>query len=401
MRRKICVVTGTRAEFGLLRWIMEDIRQHEDLQLQVLVTGSHLSKQHGETINEIRDSGFNIDYKVEMLLCSDTPAGVTKSMGLGLIGFADAFEALRPDLVLLLGDRFEVLTASSAALIANIPIAHLHGGEVTEGAFDDSVRHAITKMSHLHFVAHNEYRNRVVQMGEDPSRVFVVGGLGVDAIGRQQLLCREALEESLRIEFGIKNLLVTYHPVTLELEQSFNEASSMLKALATLHDTQLIFTMPNADPGHHRIREMIQEFVQLHPNSVAIESMGQLRYLSCLQFVDGVVGNSSSGIMEAPSMGVATINIGHRQKGRLFAPSVLNCTASDPELDASLKKLYQPSFRSIVAERINPYGDGGASSRILEVIHQVDLLGITRKCFHTFSLPIASTRQNRSDVSGG
>lgn len=382
MKRKICVVTGTRAEFGLLRWVMNDIQNRDDLQLQIVATGSHLSKQHGETVNEITEAGFTIDYKVEMLLSSDTSTAVTKSIGLGLIGFADAFAVLEPDIVVLLGDRYEMLGAATAALIGNIPIAHLHGGEVTEGAIDDSIRNAITKMSHLHFVAHDEYRKRVIQMGEAPEHVFLVGGLGVDAIMHLQLVGRAELERSLGFKFGLKNLLITYHPVTLDLEQSYSECLTLLSALSTIEDTRLIFTLPNADTGNQQIRDKIIDFVSHSQNAVLFESMGQLRYLSCLQFVDGVIGNSSSGILEAPSMGIGTVNIGTRQRGRLFAASVLDCKPDVGEIQNAINMLYDPIFRKAVTLRSNPYGKGGASKKIVDELSAVTLDGITRKTFH-------------------
>lgn len=388
MRRRICFITGTRAEFGLLRWLMQEVQDCPSLELSVLATGMHLSPEFGLTYREIEQAGFKIDAKVEMLLSSDTAAAVTKSMGLGLIGYADAFERLSPDLIVVLGDRFEIFAAVAAAMIARIPVAHLHGGETTEGAFDEAIRHSITKMSHLHFVAAEDYRRRVIQLGEHPEHVFLVGGMGIDALKRIELMSRESLEESIGFQFGSRNLLVTFHPVTLEDQSSAQQLSEVLRALDELQDTNLIFTMPNADTGGRELTDMVNTFVASHPNARAYSSLGQLRYLSCLQFVDGVVGNSSSGLAEAPSMGVGTINIGDRQKGRLSARSVINCPARLADIREALDKLYEPAFRSMLPETVNPYGNGGASKKILEVLCNHDLENLLKKSF--FDLPVSN-----------
>lgn len=382
MSRKICVVTGTRAEFGLLRWLMQEVQATPGLELQVLATGMHLSPEFGLTYREIEQAGFTLDAKVEMLLSADTATAVTKSMGLGLIGFADAYARMAPDLIVLLGDRFEIFAAAAAALIAGIPVAHLHGGETTEGAFDEALRHSITKMAHLHFVAAEDYRRRVIQLGEQPERVFLVGGLGIDAIQRLTLLERDALEASLDFKLGPRNLLVTFHPVTLEGQSSAQQMAELLAALGELKDTHLIFTMPNADTGGRELAGMVDAFVATHPNARVYASLGQLRYLSCMKLVDGVVGNSSSGLAEAPSMGVGTVNIGDRQKGRLQAASVIDCP---PERDAifdAIQRLYAPDFRGALPTVSNPYGDGGASAKIVQIIKDQPLAGILKKSFH-------------------
>jgi len=382
MSRKICVVTGTRAEFGLLRWLMQEIQDEAGLELQVVATGMHLSPEFGMTYREVEQAGFAIDAKVEMLLSADTASAVTKSMGLGLIGFADAYARLAPDLIVVLGDRFEILAAASAALIAGIPIAHLHGGETTEGAFDEAIRHSITKMSHLHFVAAEDYRRRVIQLGEQPERVFLVGGLGIDAIKRITLLEREALEASLDFKLGRKNLLITFHPVTLEGASSQQQMAELLTALGELTDTNLIFTMPNADTGGRELAAMVDAFVASHGNARVYSSLGQLRYLSCMQYVDGVVGNSSSGLAEAPSMGVGTINIGDRQKGRLSASSVIDCAPTAGSIREALVKLYDPAFRSTLGETVNPYGNGGASKKIVEALSTYPIDNLLKKSFY-------------------
>jgi len=385
MRRKICVVTGTRAEYGLLRWLMQAVQQTPDLALQLLVTGTHLSPEFGLTYREIEGDGFRIDAKVEMLVSADTASGTAKSMGLGLIGFGDTFDRLKPDLIVLLGDRFEVLAAASAALVAGIPVAHLHGGETTEGAFDEAIRHAVTKMSHLHFVAAEDYRRRVIQLGEQPERVFLVGGLGIDAIQRIALLDRAELEAALGVTLGARNLLVTFHPVTLEAQSSEQQMAELLAALHALHDTRLIFTMPNADTGSRLLSKMVDDFVASHPQACSYASLGQLRYFSCLKLVDGVVGNSSSGLTEAPSLGVGTVNIGDRQRGRLKACSVIDCPPQRDAIRAAIDRLHTPAFRQALQATVNPYGQGGASEKIVKVLQHHPLDGIVKKVFHNLA----------------
>jgi GDP/UDP-N,N'-diacetylbacillosamine 2-epimerase (hydrolysing) len=385
-RPKICVVTGTRAEYGLLRWVMQGIQDSDVLDLQLIVTGMHLSPEFGLTVQEIEADGFRIDRKVEMLLSSDTPVGITKSMGLAMIGFADALAELQPDLLLVLGDRFETFAAASAALIARIPIAHCHGGELTEGAFDDALRHSITKMAHLHFVAAEEYRQRVIQMGEHPDRVFLVGGLGVDAIQHTKLLNREELEASLDFKLGPRNLLITFHPVTLEHNTSAQQMGELLAALDELEDTHLIFTMPNADTDGRVLIQMIQDFCATRPHAKAFTSLGQLRYFSCIQYCDGVVGNSSSGLAEVPSFKKGTVNIGDRQKGRLRAASVIDCEPNKKAIRTALQLLDDPSFCATLARPTNPYGDDSTSSLILSLIEKLQLLSsrsvTLKKIFH-------------------
>ena len=382
MTRKICVVTGARADFGLLRWLMQEVLNTPGLELQVIATGMHLSPEFGLTYKEIEQGGFSIDVKVEMPLSADTATGITKSMGLGFIGFADAYADLKPDLTVVLGDRFEVFAAAAAALIAGIPLAHLHGGESTEGAFDEAIRHSITKMSHLHFVAAEDYRRRLIQLGEQPDRIFQVGGLGIDAIKRTALMNREALEASIDFKLGRKNLLVTFHPVTLESKSSAQQMGELLAALGQLEDTHLIFTMPNADTGNQELAYMVDAFVTTHPNARAYSSLGQLRYLSCMKLVDGVVGNSSSGLAEAPSMAVGTINIGDRQRGRLQATSVIDCVPEQQAILDAIKKLYAEDFRQTISTTVNPYGNGGASEKIVRVLKDYPLEGIIKKSFY-------------------
>lgn len=382
--RKICVITGTRAEYGLLRWVMQGIKDDPELKLQIIATGMHLSPEFGLTYQAIEQDGFRIDSKVEMLTSSDTAVGIAKSMGLGLIGFADALYELQPDLIVVLGDRFEIFAAVSAALVARIPVAHLHGGETTEGAFDEALRHSITKMSHLHFVAAEAYRQRVIQLGEQPDRVFLVGGLGIDNIKRLPLLDRAALEASLDFKLGPKNLLITFHPVTLETATAASQMEALLAALADLQDTQLIFTLPNADTDGRVMIKMVEQFVVQHSNARAYTSLGQLRYLSCIAQVDGVVGNSSSGLAEVPSFKKGTINIGDRQRGRLQVASIINCEPNRESIAAALEQLYSTGFQAKLSQVSNPYGEGGASTAIISAIKIASLEGLLKKHFYDF-----------------
>lgn len=384
--KKICVVTGTRADFGLLRWVMKDINDDKDLELQIVATGMHLSPEFGFTYREIENDGFVINQRLEILLSSDSSLGVTKSIGLALIGFADVFSQLDPDLIILLGDRTEIYGASTAALVRGTPVAHLSGGEITEGAFDDAIRHSITKMSHLHFVGSQEYLERVIQLGEDPERVFLVGGLGVDSIKRMELMSRAQLETELDFKLGDKSLLITYHPVTLDHGAAALQISELLSALDKLKDTQLIITKPNSDTEGREISRQIDEFVSTRSNAKAFASLGQLRYFSCISHVDGVVGNSSSGLSEVPSFKKGTINIGDRQLGRLKARSVIDCLPSEQSITEAIQRLYSVEFQKSLKKVSNPYDSGGGSSEIVKIIKSVDLKNLTKKTF--FDLPI-------------
>lgn len=380
--KTICVVTGTRAEYGLLRWVMEGIQESPLLNLQLVVTGMHLSPEFGLTINEIKNDGFMVDRCVEMLVSSDTPVGITKSIGLGLIGFADAISELEPDMLLVLGDRYEIMAAVVSAMINRVPIAHLHGGEATEGLIDEAIRHSITKMSHLHFVAADEYRRRVIQLGERPSSVFQVGGLGVDNIVNLDLLKRDTLEESLGLHFKEKNLLITFHPVTLDSKSSEDQMVELLAALHELEDTYLIFTMPNSDTDGRVLFKQIGSFVSEHKNASVFTSLGQLRYLSCVAQVDAVVGNSSSGLAEVPSFKKATINIGDRQRGRIKAKSVIDCGPDRSAILQAIQNVYLGEFQNDLKSVVNPYGEGGASQSIVEVLESANLDNLIKKSFY-------------------
>ena len=386
--KKICVVTGTRAEYGLLYWLLKEIEADKDLELQVIVTGMHLSPEFGLTYKEI-EKEFKINKKIEMLLSSDTSVGISKSMGLAQISFAESYDELKPDIVIVLGDRYEIFSATSAAMIARIPIAHIHGGEKTEGAFDESIRHSITKMSHLHFTATEEYKNRVIQLGEHPSRVFNVGGMGIENIKRLKLLSKDEFEKSIEFKLNIKNILVTFHPVTLENSTAKEQFQQLLDAIDELEDTNIIFTKANSDTDGRVINQMIDEYVTKNSHkSIVFTSLGQLRYLSALQYVDAVVGNSSSGLAEAPSFKIGTINIGDRQKGRIKASSVIDCEPNKDSILKSFEKLYSKEFQETLKTTINPYGNGCASKKIVEILKNVDLENILKKSFYDLKVEL-------------
>ena len=382
-KRNICVVTGSRAEYGLLYWLIKSIKDDPKLELQIIATGMHLSHEFGLTYKEIENDGFHINCKIEMLLSADTPSAISKSTGLGLIGFADAYNELNPDIVVVLGDRFEILAASIAALYAKIPIVHIHGGETTVGAFDEAIRHSITKMAWLHFVAADEYLKRVIQLGENPKRVFNVGGLGVDAIRKTELLSKKKLMDNIGIQFANKNLLITYHPVTLEKQTSQKHFQLLLDVLSEMEGIYLIFTMPNADSDGRIIKKMIDEFVLSHKErSIAYTSMGHLNYLSTLQFVDGVVGNSSSGLAEAPTFKVGTVNIGDRQNGRLKAKSVIDCKPTKKSIQNAVDELYSEEFQKMLPSVNNPYGEGNATQKIIDVLKKLSIPEELKKEFY-------------------
>ena len=386
--KKICVVTGTRAEYGLLYWLLKEIEADKELELQVIVTGMHLSPEFGLTYKEI-EKEFKINKKIEMLLSSDTSVGISKSMGLAQISFAESYDELKPDIVIVLGDRYEIFSATSAAMIARIPIAHIHGGEKTEGAFDESIRHSITKMSHLHFAATEEYKNRVIQLGENPSRVFNVGGMGIENIKRLKLLTKDEFEKSIEFKLNSKNILVTFHPVTLENSTAKEQFQQLLDAIDELEDTNIIFTKANSDTDGRVINQMIDEYVTKNSHkSIVFTSLGQLRYLSALQYVDAVVGNSSSGLAETPSFKIGTINIGDRQKGRIKASSVIDCEPNKDSILNSFEKLYSKEFQESLKTTINPYGDGCASKKIVEILKSVDFGNILKKSFYDLKIEL-------------
>lgn len=380
--RKICVVTGSRAEYGLLYWLMHEINQDQDLQLQVIATGMHLSPEFGLTYQVIEQDGFAIDAKVEMLLANDTPVAVTKSLGLGTIGFADAFAYLQPDIVVVLGDRYEVLAAAQAALVARIPLAHLHGGETTEGAFDEAIRHSVTKMAQIHFVAAESYRSRVIQMGENPNLVFNVGALCIDNISRLPILSLDEFEEAIDFKLGTTNFLVTYHPVTLEVESAKVQVERLLTALDNFPDARIIFTKANADTDGHLINSMLAEYCALQPlRAKLFSSLGQFRYLNAIRHINVVIGNSSSGLLEVPFFKKPTVNIGTRQQGRLKASSVIDADIDSNAIIKAIRIALSEKFRLGLIKTVSPYGLGNASSTIKEKLKEICLDDIIRKHF--------------------
>ncbi|EHM09234.1 UDP-N-acetyl-D-glucosamine 2-epimerase, UDP-hydrolysing [Thermanaerovibrio velox DSM 12556] len=388
MPRKIAVMTGSRAEYGLLYWLIRGIADDPDLELKLLVAGMHLSPEFGNTWMEIQRDGFEIAAKVEMLLSSDSPVGIAKSTGLGVIGFADALELIKPDILVILGDRFEALAAAVAAHILRIPVAHIHGGECTYGAMDDAFRHSITKLSQLHFVAAESYRQRVIQMGEHPNRVFLTGSPGLDHLEHISYLSAQELESDLGIGLSHPVFLVTYHPVTLHgsPETAF---ASLLRALDGFPEASIVFTYPNADTHGRVIVRMLEDYVSRHPERArAVASLGQRRYLSLLKHCDVVIGNSSSGITEAPSFGVPTVNIGDRQRGRLRAASVIDCEEDEGAIRGAIQRALSPEFRNSALRADNPYGKLGASRRIIKILKEFPLEGILEKGF--FDLPLTA-----------
>jgi len=383
--RKVCVVTGSRAEYGLLYWLMKEIKSDKEMELQLIVTGMHLSSEFGNTYKEV-EKDFKINHKIVMSLSLDTNIDISRSMGLAQIAFSEAYKKLNPDIVLVLGDRYEIFSAVTSAMISRIPIAHLHGGESTEGVIDEAIRHSITKMSHLHFVASEEYRNRVVQLGESPSRVFNFGALGIENIKKLKLLSRNEFQKSINFNLSKKNILVTFHPVTLEISTSKAQFNELLLSISQLKETNVIFTKANSDHDGRIINKMIDNYVSKNENCVAFNSLGQLRYLSALSYVDSVVGNSSSGLLEAPSFKIGTINIGDRQNGRIKAPSVLDCDPNVNSINEAFDVLYSKDFQTTLVGVRNPFDHGGASKKIKKIIKFFDLSNILKKPFYNISI---------------
>jgi len=370
MKIKICVVTGSRAEYGLLYPLLKLLAEDKAFNLSLIATGMHLSSAFGNTYKEI-EKDFKISGKVNMLCPGNSEKYVSKSIGKGIIKFADTFDALKPDLVMVLGDRFEIFAAVVAAFVGKIPIAHIHGGEVTEGAIDDAFRHSITKMSQYHFVAAEEYKKRVVQLGESPDRVFVTGALGIDVIENIELLPKNQLEKALGFSFGDRNILATFHPATLDKTSSEKQFKVILGALNSLENTKIIFTKANADAGGMKINSLIDKYVRANPaRAKAFVSMGQLKYLSTMKYADVVLGNSSSGIIEAPAFGIPTVNIGDRQKGRLKAKSIIDVRPKKEEIVKSIKKAISNDFKNLCKKAVNPYGGGDASNKIVKILKQ-------------------------------
>ena len=379
--KKVAVFTGTRAEYGLLRWLMNDINHDPELQLQTIVTGMHLSPEFGETYREIEQDGFAIDEKVEVLLSSNTDVGVVKSVGLAVISFADSLARLQSDLVVILGDRFEALAMAQTCAIMKVPVLHLHGGEITEGAYDDAFRHAITKFSYLHAVSNEEHRNRVIQLGESPDRVQNVGAIGLDNLQRLSLWSLEKICRSLEFDLTEKYFLVTYHPVTLGEEEPVASFTSLLRALDCFSDFKVLLTYPNADSGGRAIIPLLENYARANPDRVcAIQSLGQVRYLSAVSHATAVIGNSSSGIIEVPSLKTPTVNIGLRQQGRMAANSVINCSMQIDDLKDAISKSIELKQTGECENTINPYWNGEVGPKVLQMIKNLQFNSI--KQFH-------------------
>lgn len=367
--KRIGIMTGTRAEYGLLKPLMQEINKDNDLELYLIVSGMHLSPEFGMTYQEIEEDGFEINAKVEMLLSSDSPAGISKSIGLGVIGFADEFQRADLDMLILLGDRYEALSAAICAMVMRIPIAHLHGGELTEGAIDEGIRHSITKMSYLHFTSTEQYRNRVIQLGENPERVFYVGALGVENIKKINLMTKEELERSIHFEIDENTVIVTYHPVTLENNTVEEQFLNLLEVLDRNPKIRMIFTKANADTNGRIVNELIDKYAaQNSERACAFVSLGQKRYLSALKYCRIVIGNSSSGIIEAPSFGKPIINIGDRQKGRICADSVINCGYTQQEIQQAMEIALTKEFENKASNCRNPYEKENTAANIISVI---------------------------------
>lgn len=369
LHKKVTVFTGTRADYGLLYWLLKDIENDADMTLQLLVSGTHLSPGFGSTYKHIERDGFQIAEKVEMLLSSDSATGTAKSIGLGVIGFTDALTRLQPDVIVILGDRFEALAAAQTAMILRIPVIHLHGGEITEGAYDDNIRHAITKMSYLHGVSTEEHRNRVIQLGESPERVFNIGAIGLDHLSKSTMMSLSQLSHSLDFPLNSDFFVVTYHPETLGTTSPETVFQSLLDALDAFADYQVIFTYPNADDGGSEVIRKIEDYAARNAGRVlAIPSLGHIRYLSAVKHCTAVIGNSSSGIIEVPSFGVPTVNIGNRQKGRMAAASVIHCETSATGITRSIEQAVSDDFQKTAREAINPYGKGDSSAQVISMI---------------------------------
>lgn len=369
--KKVCVVTGTRAEYGLLKPVIDRISRSEDLELQLVVTGMHLSSEFGLTYKEIEEDGYEITEKVEMPINTDSAVNVTKAMAVALIGFGECFERLQPHMVIILGDRYEMLMVATAAMMAGIPIAHIHGGEITEGAIDDAIRHSITKMSQIHFASTQEYHHRIIQLGEEPNNVYYVGALGVENIRKEKLMDKAVLEDNIGFAIDENTILVTYHPVTLESMPTEVQFSNLLKVIESNPRLRVIFTKANADTDGSIINRMIDDFVKLHADRcVAFTSLGRIRYLSTLQFCSAVMGNSSSGIIEVPSFNIPTVNIGNRQKGRICAGTVINCGYESEDIQEALDKALSKEFISSIAGINNPYEKENTSAQILKIVKE-------------------------------
>ena len=391
--KKVLVVTSGRSDYGLLYHLMRQIQNSSDLELQIIATGMHLSSEFGMTYKQIESDGFFINRKIEMLLSSDSNLGVSKSMGIGIIAFSDAIDQLKPDLIFILGDRYEIFGLAATALVQKIPIAHIHGGEVTRGAIDDAFRHSITKMSDFHFCANEDARHRILQLGEDEENIFMVGGLGLDYIRNTTLFTKNEIQKKLSFKMRDKNILVTYHPETLSKISAEDQINELLKALKNFSHVGIIFTMPNADSGSKVITHLIDDFVKSNDNAKSFKSLGQTLYLSCIEAFDGVVGNSSSGILEVPSFKKGTLNIGDRQDGRQFASSIIECKLCHQEITKGIQKLFSFKYKTIFEKTTNPYGEPGASEKIIKIVKNLNSNRVSPKKFVNYKFIIDQNKK--------
>lgn len=381
--KKICFVTGSRADYGLLTNLMKLVKKDKKFSSSLIVTGSHLSKKHGFTFREILKDNFEIDAKIKLNIIGDKPIDISNYISIAVNNVSKKLNDLKPDLVILLGDRYEIFATGTAAFVLNIPICHLHGGEITNGSKDDTFRHCLTKMSSLHFVSNIKYKKRVLQLGEDPKNIFVVGGFGVDLIKNMKLIPKKKIENNLDFKFKDKNLLIVYHPENSSKKDIIDDFNQILKSLNKLKDTQIIFTNANSDIGGNIINQMIDNYVKNNSkNAIKFKSMGQLNYLSTLKVVDGILGNSSSGILEAPNLKIPTINVGNRQEGRLKAKSILDVPPKSKYICDAIRKIYSKKFKKTLDTVINPYGVGNASFNSLKILKKINFEKLKKKTFN-------------------
>ncbi len=381
MEKKISVFTGSRAEYGLLYWLLKSLDADSSIDQQLIVSAMHLSPEFGLTVQQIEKDGFEISEKIEMLLSSDTTVGVTKSIGLGIISFGEVLNRSKPDLLIILGDRFEALAMATAATIMGVPIMHLHGGEITEGAYDDSIRHAITKFSHLHGVSSESSRKRVIQLGEDPKNVFTIGALGIEHIYKNKLASLSKVEKSIDFNLGKKYFLLAYHPATNSNEKAESTITNMLSIVNEFSEFKILITLANADNGGRSINAIIRKFEKKYPAQIkAISSLGSQKYLSALKFASCIIGNSSSGIIEAPSLKTLTVNIGDRQKGRDAALSVMHCGTKKSEIYSAIRETLLKKEIKNSPNFINPYDQGVSSDKILKIIKDTNFTRLKTFC---------------------
>ena len=393
MKRRVCVFSGTRADYGLLKPLMDEIQCSTELDLQILISGAHLSYDFGMTYKEIEEDGFIINEKIDIQLISDSPQGICNSMSFGMAGYSEVLHRLEPDLVVILGDRYEAFIMAAAATVYRVPIAHLHGGETTQGAIDEAFRHSITKMSQIHLVSTEDYGRRVIQLGENPDRVFVTGALGIEYIQRMSYLSMKKLSQELDFKLSEKFILVTYHPVTLEKNSAFEQFSNLLAGLDSFPDYQILFTKTNADPEGKTINKLIDKYVkQQEGRAKSFMSLGKLKYLSAMRYASAVVGNSSSGIIEAPSLHIPTLNIGDRQKGRIKAKSIIDCCTDRNDITANLEKVLSENFKKFTLQVENPYEGVNPAKNITNILTTIDLSNILKKEFHDINVNITGKR---------